>query len=574
MKSNAVAFKEAAFSYYIGLDNSNDGLETVWGYGAPGMADCSLTESYGYDHDGDTTSLTDEALGTSRGDIVENVGATYNANQQLTGVTNSIYSAEDQTNAYDHDGQLTSSGASYAYDDNGNISGSGDMVGDGNAQLSANGYTYTYDAAGNTITETNTSTGDETDYTWDNRDRLTSVTSKNSSGVIQQVVTYTYDAFNQLIGESVTPYSGGVAGTTATQRFVYDMQTGQMDLAFDGSGNLTDRFLWGPLVDQILADEKVTSLSSAGSIEWMATNNTGSVSDVFEYGSTPTLLDHVVYDAFGGIASQTDSTYQPLFTYNGEYTDPATGLQKHGDRWYDPRSQRWLTQDPIFPLSGSNPYEYCNNSPTNGIDPSGLFDFLGKSYVFPWQEGASLNPFNSIVALPARQLAGEADSLLTTGSTVPLENANDVADAGLGSLGSSVASIPKGAQSAYYTATRNDVEARRTGCDAYKMGPLGQTENAPGLIKYGTRGALGVATAATVIASSVGAAEYFFLENESILVEGLAGGNPLGKGGLFQLRPNGGAPWFRFDLHPWGGGPTLPHVDAPPLGWHHWPWWW
>jgi RHS repeat-associated protein len=103
----------------------------------------------------------------------------------------------------------------------------------------------------------------------------------------------------------------------------------------------------------------------------MAPNNTGSIVDVFEYGATPTVLDHIVYDAFGGIASQTDSTYQPLFTYNGEYTDPATGLQKHGDRWYDPRSQRWLTQDPIFPLSGSNPYEYCGNSPTNFLDPSG-----------------------------------------------------------------------------------------------------------------------------------------------------------------------------------------------------------
>jgi RHS repeat-associated protein len=207
--------------------------------------------------------------------------------------------------------------------------------------------------------------------------------------------SYTYDAFNQLIGESMTPYSGGVAGTTATHRFVYDMQTGQMDLAFDGSGNLTDRFLWGPLVDQILADEKVTSLSSAGSIEWMATNNTGSVSDVFEYGSTPTLLDHVVYDAFGGIASQTDSTYQPLFTYNGEYTDPATGLQKHGDRWYDPRAQRWLSQDPIFPLSGSNPYEYCGNSPTNFNDPSGMAEWWrtqtsGLNYVNPlaWLYGS------------------------------------------------------------------------------------------------------------------------------------------------------------------------------------------
>jgi hypothetical protein len=132
-----------------------------------------------------------------------------------------------------------------------------------------------------------------------------------------------YDAFNQLIGESVTPYSGGVAGTTATQRFVYDMQTGQMDLAFDGSGNLTDRFLWGPIVDQILADEKVTSLGSAGTLEFMALNNVGNLTDAFEYGTTPTVLDHVVYDAFGGITSQEEEKGTFYFLESSPSVSPA-----------------------------------------------------------------------------------------------------------------------------------------------------------------------------------------------------------------------------------------------------------
>jgi hypothetical protein len=33
-----------------------------------------------------------------------------------------------------------------------------------------------------------------------------------------------------------------------------------MVLSFDGSGNLTDRYLWGPAVDQVLADEQFVSV--------------------------------------------------------------------------------------------------------------------------------------------------------------------------------------------------------------------------------------------------------------------------------------------------------------------------
>jgi RHS repeat-associated protein len=376
---NAVAPQQGKFYY----DGDYSMTESA-GYGGSSFSYMDYYYGFGYDHEGDLTSVYDQAHGSSSYVELESMSMSYNAAQELTGVTNSIHTAENQTYSYDHDGQLTSGGASYSYDSNGNIAGSGTAIGDGNAQLAADGYTYTYDAAGNTICQTNTSTGVEIAYTYDNRSRLTSVTTLNSSTVIQQVVTYTYDAFNQLNGESVTPYSGGVAGGTTTQRFVYDMGTGEMSLAFNSGGSITDRFLWGPIVDQILADEKVTSLGSAGTLEFMALNNVGNLTDAFEYGTTPTVLDHVVYDAFGGITSQTDSTYAPLFGHNGVYTDPATGLEYHNDpatgivgRWYDPRSQRWLTQDPIFPLSGSNPYEYCGNSPTNNVDPSGL-SFWGR----------------------------------------------------------------------------------------------------------------------------------------------------------------------------------------------------
>jgi RHS repeat-associated protein len=89
------------------------------------------------------------------------------------------------------------------------------------------------------------------------------------------------------------------------------------------------------------------------------------------------LQDHLTYNAFGALTSQAGpavaaATDLIFGGYTGAFYDNATGLVHDGDRWYMPSIQRWMSQDPIFPLSGSNPYEYCDNSPTNGIDPTGL----------------------------------------------------------------------------------------------------------------------------------------------------------------------------------------------------------
>ena len=105
--------------------------------------------------------------------------------------------------------------------------------------------------------------GSETDYTYDLRNRLTSVMQLDLSQRTTQVVDYTYDAFNNLIGRTLTAYtyegeSTTPASTTVTTgQFVYDGDN--MVLMLDGSGNVTDRVLYGPAVDQVLADERVGS---------------------------------------------------------------------------------------------------------------------------------------------------------------------------------------------------------------------------------------------------------------------------------------------------------------------------
>jgi len=387
-----VGYKAVDFSY-----TSDHQLASAAGYGGPSSSKLALSENYGYDHVGDLTSLTDWGYyGSSSGTVsveLESLSMGYDSDGEATSVNNSVHSSENTSLSYDHDGQLigasgyggsAGSGGSLdlGYDSNGNLAGSGTSVGAGNTQLAANGNTYTFDAAGNMLTRTDSS-GNALCFTWDDRDRLTSVTLENSSGVPQWSVSYAYDMFNEIIARTNTSYySDGTEEGTFTRRYISDPTTGQTLLAINQFGILTDRFLWGPQAGQILLDETIGFPSTVE--RWMATNNTGSVADVWEGyyggygGGYGAVLDHLDYNAFGGIVSQTHSAYAPLFGYNGEYTDPLTGLQYHNDptsgepgRWYDPLAQRWLSEDPIFPLSGPDPYEYCGNAPTNYEDPTG-----------------------------------------------------------------------------------------------------------------------------------------------------------------------------------------------------------
>ena len=48
------------------------------------------------------------------------------------------------------------------------------------------------------------------------------------------------------------------------------------------------------------------------------------------------------------------------------------GIYYARQRFYDPQLGRFLNQDPIGFRGGLNTYSYCENSPTNRVDPNGL----------------------------------------------------------------------------------------------------------------------------------------------------------------------------------------------------------
>ncbi len=299
---------------------------------------------------------------------------------------------------YDPTSQLTSADysdpsladESYSFDLVGNRTMTGYQTGTGNRLLSDGTYSYEYDDEGNRTKRTKTSTGEVTEYEWDFRNRLTKVTEKDSSGNVTKVVEYTYDVFNRRIAKEVDTASPFDMQDAAIERYVYDdinngmasLDGGNVVLDFEdadgpgGSGAMTlsKRYLWGERVDELLAQEDVTkSMSATDRVLWPIVDHLGTVRDLVKQDGT--AATHFVYTAFGGIVSGDTSLTRYLFT-SREF-DADTGLQYNRARWYDAKTGRWISEDPLGFAAGD-----VGNGVVAWVDKRGLrrswFGWIGS----------------------------------------------------------------------------------------------------------------------------------------------------------------------------------------------------
>ncbi len=75
------------------------------------------------------------------------------------------------------------------------------------------------------------------------------------------------------------------------------------------------------------------------------------------------------YDAFGNCEAGVETVVSNL-RLPGQYYDEETGLYYNLNRYYDPKTGRYLQPDPAG--DGLNPYLYAGANPVNAIDPNGL----------------------------------------------------------------------------------------------------------------------------------------------------------------------------------------------------------
>ncbi len=213
-------------------------------------------------------------------------------------------------------------------------------------------------------------------------------------------VDYTYDAFNQLIRRTLDADGDDVGAATDT---FYSQLNGQIALQFDGdaASDLSHRYFWGPVVDQLLADEQVSSLGSAGSYLWPLADQVGTIRDLATHNSSTdetTVANHRLYDAFGNLVSETNSAIDEVFGFTGLLWDQDAKLQNSRARNYDPATGRFLSEDPIGLAPDVNPYRYVGNAPTMYTDPTGLVrrstgQMPGMPPGFTWEDWYAYQEF-------------------------------------------------------------------------------------------------------------------------------------------------------------------------------------
>ena len=79
----------------------------------------------------------------------------------------------------------------------------------------------------------------------------------------------------------------------------------------------------------------------------------------------------VSYRSYGNLALQHIDALDQALRFQGQYYDEETGLHYNRFRYYDPGCGRFINQDPIGLLGGTNNYQYVPN-PTGWVDPYGL----------------------------------------------------------------------------------------------------------------------------------------------------------------------------------------------------------
>jgi RHS repeat-associated protein len=104
--------------------------------------------------------------------------------------------------------------------------------------------------------------------------------------------------------------------------------------------------------------------------------------------NTGTLQTQYTYEPYG-YATQTGLATTNSYTYTGR-EDDGSGLYYYRARYYHPRLQRFISEDPIrFASADYNLYSYVRGNPTGYSDPSGLERKPGKTPPGRWPDPPS-----------------------------------------------------------------------------------------------------------------------------------------------------------------------------------------
>ncbi len=267
----------------------------------------------------------------------------YNAASELTTVTykKGTTTLGSLTYAYDGAGNRLKTGGTFARTNVSPALASASYNAN-NQQTAFGATTETYDLNGNLATTTDA--GGTTMYTWNDRNQLTSISGPSLTA------SFTYDSFGRRTGQTIN-------GTTTN--FLYD---GLNPVQEKNGATVTANLLTGLGIDEFFTR---TEGGVARSLLPDALGSTVALGD-----GTGTLQTQYTYEPFG-LTTQTGAASTSSYKYTGR-EDDGTGLYYYRARYYQPRLQRFVSEDPIGFAGGVNKYVYTLNQPTRFTDPRGL----------------------------------------------------------------------------------------------------------------------------------------------------------------------------------------------------------
>lgn len=197
--------------------------------------------------------------------------------------------------------------------------------------------------------------------------------------------SFTYDADGQLKSDGIRDYTwnarGQLSGLTKTGQsstFGYDALGTRSTKTVAGT---TDKFLTdgsNPLVEQDAAGDTTATVATSGLDQYLTRTENGTTqvyltdalgSVIGLANSDGTIATTYAYDPNGQTTTAGAASSNP-YTFTGRENDD-TGLLYYRDRYYDPETGRFISQDPIGQAGGTNLYQYALSSPTTYTDPTG-----------------------------------------------------------------------------------------------------------------------------------------------------------------------------------------------------------
>ncbi|UFP94202.1 RHS repeat-associated core domain-containing protein [Gloeobacter morelensis] len=186
-------------------------------------------------------------------------------------------------------------------------------------------------------------------YVWNARDQLTQVTYGGKT------TKFTYDA----LGRRISATTDGVK-----TQYVYSGD----QLIEENTDGTKKRHLVALGLDSVLA-----SRTGTADEYYLKDALNGSVAAAVAGGSSPSVKTGYGYSPFGTVSTASGSPASAnAFQFAGAQKD-ASGLIYLRNRYYSPKLQRFISEDPIgFGGGDTNLYRYVGNTPHTDNDPTGL----------------------------------------------------------------------------------------------------------------------------------------------------------------------------------------------------------